>query len=98
LRGLSPKPFSYFNKGRLAIIGRNAGVGQIGKLNFTSFLAWFLWLYVHLCYLPGIRNRIGVLINWIGHYFFGLRPARLIFSQSSVKTEISKTMIERNNK
>ena len=95
LRGLSPKPFSYFNKGRLAIIGRNAGVGQIGKLNFTGFLAWFLWLYVHLCYLPGIRNRIGVLINWICRYFFGLRPARLIFSQSSVKTETSKTIVSR---
>jgi NADH dehydrogenase FAD-containing subunit len=86
MRGRSPLPFSYTNKGRLAIIGRNAGVGQIGTFSFTGFLAWFLWLYVHLCYLPGIRNRISVLFNWICSYFFGVRPAHLIFDEASIKT------------
>lgn len=78
LRGRSPQAFSYFNKGRLAIIGRNAGVGQIGKLTFTGFLAWFLWLGIHLFYLPGFRNRLLVLCNWIWDYLCGDRFVRLI--------------------
>lgn len=83
LRGRSPQPFSYFNKGRLAIIGRNAGVGQIGKLTFTGFLAWFLWLGVHLFYLPGFRNRLLVLFSWIWDYLFGDRFVRLILPPST---------------
>lgn len=78
LRGRSPQTFSYFNKGRLAIIGRNAGIGQISKLTFTGFPAWFLWLGVHLFYLPGFRNRLLVLFNWICDYLFGDRFVRLI--------------------
>lgn len=86
LRGREPQPFSYFNKGRLAIIGRNAGVGQIGKLTFTGFPAWFIWLGVHLLYLPGFRNRLFVLITWICDYLFGDRFVRLILP--------SKTLLE----
>ena len=93
MRGRSPQPFNYINKGRLAIIGRNAGVGEIGTFTFTGVLAWFLWLYVHLCYLPGIRNRISVLFNWISSYFFRIRPAPLIFNQASIKTETLKTKV-----
>ena len=78
LRGKEPKPFHYFNKGRLAIIGGYAGVGKIGPFAFSGFLAWFMWLAVHLVYLPGFRNRALVLISWFHAYLLGDRAIRLI--------------------
>ena len=80
MHGESLKPFDYFNKGRLAIIGKHAGVGKIGKFAIKGFIAWFLWLEVHLLYLPGIRNRLGVLGNWLKNYFFGEGASRVIIS------------------
>ena len=85
IKGRSLKPFDYFNKGRLAIIGKHAGVGKIGKFAIKGFIAWFLWLEVHLLYLPGIRNRLGVLFNWLKYYFFGEGASRIIIS--TVKSE-----------
>ena len=80
IKGRSLEPFDYFNKGRLAIIGKHAGVGKIGKFAIKGFIAWFLWLEVHLLYLPGIRNRLGVLFNWLKYYFFGEGASRIIIS------------------
>ncbi|MCG8368412.1 MAG: NAD(P)/FAD-dependent oxidoreductase [Pseudanabaenales cyanobacterium] len=78
LRGKEPKSFSYFNKGRLAIVGCYGGVGKIGPFAFSGFLAWFMWLGVHLVYLPGFRNRVLVLISWVHAYLLGDRAIRLI--------------------
>ncbi|TVP58512.1 MAG: NAD(P)/FAD-dependent oxidoreductase [Nodularia sp. (in: Bacteria)] len=78
LRGKSPKPFSYFNKGRLAIIGCYSGVGKIGNFAFTGFLAWLMWLGVHWVYLPGYRSRLLVLLTWLYTYLLGDRAVRLI--------------------
>ncbi len=78
LRGLSTKPFRYEDKGRAAIIARNAGVAQVGKLTFTGFPAWLLWLGIHAIYLPGFRNRLNVLIHWVCDYLFGDRVVRQI--------------------
>lgn len=78
LRGQAPQPFRYLNKGRLAIIGCYTGVGQIGPFKVTGFLAWFMWLAVHLVYLPGFRNRLLVLISWFHAYGFGDRAVRTI--------------------
>lgn len=83
LVGKSPQTFAYYNKGRLAIIGRHAGVGKIGKFAFTGFLAWLMWLCVHLFYLPGIRNRIGVLFNWLKCYFEGEGASRIIINHTT---------------
>ena len=80
ISGEALKPFDYVNKGRLAIIGRHAGVGKIGKFALKGFIPWFLWLEVHLVYLPGIRNRLGVLFNWFKCYFFGEGASRNIIS------------------
>ncbi len=82
--GKLPKPFDYFNKGRLAIIGKHAGVGKIGKFALKGFIAWFLWLEVHLLYLPGIRNRLGVLFNWLKYYFCGEGASRIIISTDAL--------------
>lgn len=77
-RGRSPKAFSYFNKGRLAIIGGYGGVGKIGPVLLTGFLPWLMWLGVHGVYLPGFRNRLLVLLSWVQSYVLGDRAVRLI--------------------
>ncbi|MEO1399871.1 MAG: NAD(P)/FAD-dependent oxidoreductase [Cyanobacteria bacterium J06635_1] len=78
IRGKAPRPFSYFNKGRLAIIGGYSGVGKIGPILLTGFLPWLMWLSVHLVYLPGFRNRLMVLLSWLHSYGLRDRTVRLI--------------------
>lgn len=83
LQGRSPQAFRYFNKGRLAIIGCHAGVGQIKGWKFTGFLAWIMWLGVHFVYLPGYRNRLFVLLTWLQTYLLGDRVVRSILPLSN---------------
>ncbi|MBE9076827.1 NAD(P)/FAD-dependent oxidoreductase [Romeria aff. gracilis LEGE 07310] len=84
LRGLDPVPFSYFNKGRAAIIARNAGVAHLfGKLAMSGFGAWLLWLGIHLYYLPGLSNRWNVLASWLKDYIIRDRAVRQIIAVPS---------------
>jgi NADH dehydrogenase len=78
LRGRSVKPFHYFDKGYLAVVGRNSGVGVIGGLNVHGFIAWFVWLFVHLMYLAEALNRVLVFVRWGYQYATFYRGARLI--------------------
>ena len=71
-------PFKYWDKGTMATIGRSAAVAWIGRLKFSGVLAWLAWLFVHLIFLVGFRNRIAVLANWTYSYFSYKRAARLI--------------------
>ena len=77
-RGLPLQPFRYRDKGAMATIGRNAAVARIGDRLFTGFVAWLLWLAVHIAFLIGFRNRLGVLLNWAWNYIFYERAVRLI--------------------
>ncbi len=70
--------FHYHDKGTMATIGRGAAIAQIGKLHLSGFIAWLMWLFVHLMYLVGFRNRILVLTEWAWAYFTYQRSARLI--------------------
>jgi NADH dehydrogenase len=72
------KKFHYFNKGDLATIGRSRAIADFGKVRFTGRLAWFLWLFVHIMYLVGFRNRIVVFIDWAYSYFTYQAGVRLI--------------------
>ncbi|MEM7552543.1 MAG: NAD(P)/FAD-dependent oxidoreductase [Cyanobacteria bacterium P01_A01_bin.84] len=90
LKGKSPEPFKYFNKGRLAIIGKHAGIGKIGNFALRGFLPWIMWLGVHLFYLPGIRNRLTVLLYWFRYYFFGDGVNRLILTSIINQERFSK--------
>lgn len=90
IHGKSPKPFSYFNKGRLAIIGCYCGVGKIGAFAFTGFLAWLMWLGVHLVYLPGYRSRLLVLLTWLHTYLWSDRHVRLILSRKIMNVQNSQ--------
>jgi NADH dehydrogenase len=71
-------PFVYRNKGDLATIGRNRAIADFGFLQVTGSLAWWFWLFLHIMYLAGFRNRVGVLIEWAYNYFTHERGARLI--------------------
>lgn len=82
LQGKSLKPFSYFNKGRLAIIGCYSGIGQIGGIKLRGFLPWLFWLIVHVIYFPDWRNRLTIILTWLHNYLTGDRPVRLILSDS----------------
>jgi NADH dehydrogenase len=78
LAGRPTRPFSYFNKGDLATIGRHRAVADFGFIQVTGFLAWMLWLFVHILYLVGFRNRVSVLVQWAYAYFTYQRGMRLI--------------------
>ncbi|MEZ4521815.1 MAG: NAD(P)/FAD-dependent oxidoreductase [Thermomicrobiales bacterium] len=69
VRGKPLKPFHYADKGVYVTMGRNKGVAQVARLEFTGFPAWFAWLGIHLILLAGFRNRILVLTSWIYSYF-----------------------------
>jgi NADH dehydrogenase len=78
LRGEPPKAFQYVDKGSLATIGRAAAVAELGRLRFSGFLAWFVWLAVHIMFLVGFRNRVLVFLEWLWSYITYDRGARLI--------------------
>ncbi len=83
VRGLpvERQPFHYIDKGTMATIGRNAGVTHLpGGLEFTGFLGWLTWLFVHIYYLIGFRNRISALASWAWDYLRHDRPNRIILS------------------
>lgn len=63
------KKFIYNDKGTMATVGRNRAVADLGKLHLKGFPAWFIWMFIHLISILGMRNKISVLINWIWAYF-----------------------------
>jgi NADH dehydrogenase len=77
--GRPTKEFKYFDKGTMATIGRNRAVADLHFVRFGGFLAWLGWLFVHLIFLIGLRNRIQVFYQWIWAYLTYARGARLIY-------------------
>ena len=71
-------PFVYVNKGDLATIGRHRAIADFGFMQVAGSLAWWFWLFLHILYLAGFRNRLSVLIEWGYSYFTYERGARLI--------------------
>ncbi len=79
VEGKERTPFKYWNKGNLATIGRHKGVADLGpRLQFGGYFAWLLWVFVHIMYLAGFRNRASVLLQWGYAYLTYHRGARLI--------------------
>jgi NADH dehydrogenase len=78
LRGLPPLHFRYVDKGNMATIGRAAGVADLGRVKLKGYLGWLAWLFVHLIFLIGFRNRLIVLFQWAWAYVTFQRGARLI--------------------
>jgi NADH dehydrogenase len=78
IRGQKPQPFRYFDKGSMATIGRNKAVADLKFFHLSGFLAWLAWLFVHIIFLVGFRNRLLVLIQWAWAYLSFDKGARLI--------------------
>ena len=78
------KPFHYFDKGSLATIGRAAAVAEFGKVHISGYIAWLAWLFVHILFLIGFRNRVLVFIQWAWSYLTYERGARLITGNSNL--------------
>lgn len=71
-------PFRYWDKGQLAVIGRGRAVADIGRFKTDGFVAWLLWIFVHIFFLIGFRNRVLVLFEWAWSFITFQRGARLI--------------------
>ena len=84
LNGQGRTNFHYFDKGSLATIGRAAAVAQFGKIHISGFIAWLSWLFIHIFFLIGFRNRLIVLIQWAWSYFTYQRGARLITGSTTL--------------
>lgn len=78
LAGRPRRPFHYFDKGSMAVIGRSAAVAEIAGLRLCGRIAWLAWCFVHIFYLIGFRNRSVVMLEWAWAYFNYQRGARLI--------------------
>ena len=78
MEGKPLKPFTYKDKGSMATIGRNKAVADLPRFKFQGVFAWFVWMFVHLYFLIGFRNRVVVFINWVYNYIRFDREARLI--------------------
>jgi NADH dehydrogenase len=84
LQKLPRKNFHYVDKGSLATIGRAAAVAQIGKIHISGYFAWLAWLFIHIMFLIGFRNRLIVMIQWAWSYLTYERGARLITGDTSL--------------
>jgi NADH dehydrogenase len=80
LAGRERRPFRYRNKGDMATIGRHRAVADLGFVHVTGVLAWYLWLFIHILYLAGFRNRLVVLLEWGWEYLTYQKGVRLILA------------------
>jgi NADH:ubiquinone reductase (H+-translocating) len=78
VEGQPRRPFRYKDLGSMATIGRNAAIADLGWLRMSGFPAWLLWLFIHIFWLIGFRNRVTVLVQWAGAYLTFQRSVRLI--------------------
>lgn len=93
--GKPREPFHYFDKGSLATIGRAAAIAQFGKIHISGFIAWLSWLFIHIMFLIGFRNRIVVLLQWAWSYLTYERAAWLITGATRVIAVPSMEYAER---
>jgi NADH:ubiquinone reductase (H+-translocating) len=79
LKGRQPKrAFKYFDKGTMAVVGKNFAVLETRYLRTSGFLTWLVWAFIHVLTLPQLQNRLRVQNQWLWSYFTGQRSSRLI--------------------
>lgn len=81
VRGEPGEPFEYWDRGQMATIGRKAAVAVVGETHLTGLVAWLAWLFVHLLFLIGFRNKLVVMTDWVYSYIAFKRGARLIVGE-----------------
>src|SRR6201998_4455093 len=94
--GSPPGPFSYFDKGNMAVVGKGFAVLQSGKVQVSGFLAWLTWVAVHLQFLATSSLRLSGFLQWIWTYVTGQRDDRLIVNHHG--TEVGKPAADTNVK
>ncbi|TPG50757.1 NAD(P)/FAD-dependent oxidoreductase [Rhodanobacter glycinis] len=81
------KPFEYFDRGNMAVVGKNFAVLERGRIRTSGFATWLLWAFLHVMFLPQLQNRLRVQMQWLWSYFSGQRSSRLIPEPLSEKPE-----------
>lgn len=93
----APHAFRYFDKGTLAVIGRNAAVADIGRMHFSGALAWLLWIFVHLMLLVKFENRVVVFTRWAFQYFTFNRGSRQLRTEGLLKLPLTSSAIDKED-
>jgi NADH dehydrogenase len=88
----APEDFSYFDKGSMATISRFSAVASVGKLRFSGFLAWVLWLAIHIVYLIGFKQRITTLMHWMVSFIGRGRSERTVTAQQILARNIMRKL------
>lgn len=97
LKGEPLAPFRYLDKGTFSVIGRNAAVGTVlGRWQLSGFIAWAGWLFIHILYLVGFRNRLLVFGDWAYSYLTVRRGARLITAESRGEADQPLVLLPEN--
>jgi len=76
--GKPPRPFRYFDKGNMAVIGKNFAIMESGRIRLAGMIPWFIWAFIHIMFLPQLQNRRRVQNQWFWSYFTGQRSSRLV--------------------
>jgi NADH dehydrogenase len=76
--GKPPRPFRYFDKGNMAVIGKNFAIMESGRFKLAGIIPWFIWAFIHIMFLPQLQNRRRVQSQWFWSYFTGQRSSRLV--------------------
>ena len=84
-KGKKLRPFRYRNLGSMATVGRNKAVCEFSSVKMAGFVAWVMWLVVHLRSILGVRNKVFVMLNWVWNYFNYNQSLRMIFYPRKAK-------------
>jgi NADH:ubiquinone reductase (H+-translocating) len=76
--GKPPRPFRYFDKGNMAVIGKNFAIMESGRIRLAGIIPWFIWAFIHIMFLPQLQNQRRVQNQWFWSYFTGQRSSRLV--------------------
>jgi len=99
LRKRELKPFSYFDKGSMATVGRNKAVVDMrGGIRFQGIFAWYVWMFVHLMSIIGFKNKVLTLFSWMISYFSYDRSNRLIIGRNEEKNLQTEVKVEADGK
>lgn len=90
------EPFKYWNKGSMATISRHHAVAQVGKIEFGGYFAWLAWLFLHLLYLVGFKNRVATLFSWINTFTSHSR-GQLTTTSQMVYARLALELMEKQN-
>jgi NADH:ubiquinone reductase (H+-translocating) len=90
IKGKAPRrPFRYFDKGNMAVVGKNFAILERGWIRTSGFMTWLVWVFIHLMFLPQLQNRLRVQRQWLWSYWTGQRSSRLISEPAGVGNQVS---------